>query len=147
VPPGLRVLDLGCGTGRLLKELRPSYGVGVDFSPKMVEIARREHPEFNFYMGDIESADMLGGLAGPFDVIIMSETIGSLDDCEATLASLHRLCSADTRIIIVYYSRLWEPLLNAGAAFKLKQPHLQQNSLATEDIENLLQLADFEVIK
>jgi SAM-dependent methyltransferase len=147
VPPGLRVLDLGCGTGRLLKELRPSHGVGVDFSPKMVEIARQQHPEFDFYMGDVESAEVLGHLVGPFDVIVMSETIGSLDDCEATLASLHRLCSADTRIIIVYYSRLWEPLLHAGTALKLKQPHLQQNSLATEDIENLLQLADFEVIK
>ena len=40
VPAGLRVLELGCGTGRLLAELNPSFGVGVDFSPKMIEIAR-----------------------------------------------------------------------------------------------------------
>jgi len=147
VPAGLRVLELGCGTGRLLAELNPSFGVGVDFSPKMIEIARRQNPQFEFYEGDVEDPDVIARLPGPFDVIVMSETIGSLDDCEATLASLHRLCTPDTRIIIVYYSRIWEPLLSAAAALRMKQPHLQQNALSTEDIGNLLKLADFEVIK
>jgi len=30
VPKGLRVLDLGCGTGHLLASLDPSFGVGID---------------------------------------------------------------------------------------------------------------------
>src|SRR5262245_49232669 len=33
VPPGLRILELGCGSGSLLAALQPSMGVGVDFSP------------------------------------------------------------------------------------------------------------------
>ena len=44
IPEGLRVLDLGCGTGRLLSALKPKRGVGIDFSPRMIEIARRMHP-------------------------------------------------------------------------------------------------------
>jgi SAM-dependent methyltransferase len=32
VPPGQRVLELGCGTGELLAATRPSFGMGVDFS-------------------------------------------------------------------------------------------------------------------
>ena len=147
VPPGLRVLELGCGTGRLLSELRPSRGVGVDFSARMIEVARQRHPDFEFYEGDVEDADFIAGLEGPFDVIVMSDTIGSLDDCEATLASLHHMCTADTRLIIVYYSRMWEPILRLGEAISLKQPSLQQNALSTEEIGNLLKLADFEVIK
>jgi ubiquinone/menaquinone biosynthesis C-methylase UbiE len=36
VPPGLRVLEMGCGTGDLLSALKPSLGVGVDFSEEML---------------------------------------------------------------------------------------------------------------
>lgn len=147
VPPGLRVLELGCGTGRLLSELKPSYGVGIDFSSKMIEIARQQHHELEFYEGDVENPEFMSRVRGPFDVIVMSDTIGSLDDCEATLAGLHHLCTADTRIIIVYYSRLWEPALKLACAVGFKQPNLQQNALSTDDIANLLKLADFEVIK
>ena len=41
VPPGLKILDLGCGTGHLLENLNPSEGVGIDISPKMIDVARR----------------------------------------------------------------------------------------------------------
>jgi ubiquinone/menaquinone biosynthesis C-methylase UbiE len=147
VPPGLRVLELGCGTGRLLSELNPARGVGVDFSGRMIEIACQRHPQCEFYEGDVEDPDFIASLEGPFDVIVMSDTIGSLDDCQATLGNMHRLCTADTRLIVVYYSRMWEPILALGSALRLKQPHLQQNALPTEEIGNLLRLADFEVIK
>ena len=48
VPPGARVLEIGCGSGGLLAALRPSYGVGVDVSPRMVELARSLHPGLRF---------------------------------------------------------------------------------------------------
>src|SRR5215471_12163334 len=54
VPAGLRVLDLGCGTGRLLAGLNPSYGVGIDFSPAMIDVARENHPGLKFVVGDAE---------------------------------------------------------------------------------------------
>lgn len=34
IPPGKRVLELGCGSGHMLAALQPSYGVGVDFSER-----------------------------------------------------------------------------------------------------------------
>ena len=37
IPPGKRVLELGCGSGRLLAALEPSYGVGVDFSARSLQ--------------------------------------------------------------------------------------------------------------
>ena len=39
VPPGVRVLELGCGQGDLLARLRPAYGVGVDLSPALIELS------------------------------------------------------------------------------------------------------------
>src|SRR5258706_6729743 len=44
IPPGTRVLELGCGLGDLLAIVKPSRGVGVDFSPKMIDLARQRHP-------------------------------------------------------------------------------------------------------
>jgi hypothetical protein len=89
----------------------------------------------------------VASLEGPFDVIVLSDTIGSMEDCQATLESLHGLCTPDTRIVIAYYSRLWEPLLRAGEVLGQKMPIMQQNWLSTEDITALMRLADFEVIK
>ncbi|HUW51126.1 MAG TPA: glycosyltransferase [Sulfuricella sp.] len=147
IPEGLRVLDMGCGTGRLLAALKPSKGVGVDFSNGMIEIARTQYPELEFHVGDVEDIACIAPLEGPFDVIIMSDTVGSLDDCEETFANLHRLCTRETRVVIAYYSRMWEPVLNVAEKLGLMMPHLQQNWLSTEDIGNLLRLADFEVVK
>lgn len=36
IPPGLRVLEVGSGSGDLLASLHPSAGIGVDFSADMV---------------------------------------------------------------------------------------------------------------
>lgn len=147
VPPASRILDLGCGTGKLLAFLKPSFGVGVDFSPGMIEVARRNYPELEFHVGDIESAEDLEQIQGTFDIILLSDTIGCLEDCDSTLRHLRRFCTQDTRLIITYYSRLWEPLLAVAEKIGIKMPQERQNSLSTGDIVNLLELAGFEVIK
>ena len=147
VPKGARVLDLGCGTGQLLASLDPEYGVGIDFSSQMVEIAREKFPALTFEVGDVEAPETIANLEGPFDVIIVSDTIGYFDDCEQTLRNLHQLCTPDTRIIVAYFSRYWEPVLRLAeiCGFKMRQPSL--NWLSTDDIGNLLHLADFDIIK
>lgn len=147
VPEGVRVLDLGCGTGDLLAALRPSRGVGVDFSKEMIAVARNKYPNLEFVAGDVEDAETIAGLSGPFDVIVLSDTIGALDDCQITLSHLHRLCHSDTRLVVAYYSRMWEPLLKVAERLGLKMPQMTQNWLSTEDIANLLSLSDFEVVK
>ena len=147
IPEGLRVLDLGCGTGGLLAALKPAHGVGVDLSPAMVDVARRSHPNLEFVVGDVEDPALIAALQGPFDVIVLSDTIGSLEDCQKTFESLHLLCTPDTRIVVAYYSKLWEPLLRAAEVLGGKMPIMQQNWLSTGDIAGLLRLADFEVIK
>ncbi|MEO6724604.1 MAG: methyltransferase domain-containing protein, partial [Blastocatellia bacterium] len=48
VTPGQRVLEIGCGQGDLLAALRPSVGVGVDFSDAMLRRAAERHPELRF---------------------------------------------------------------------------------------------------
>ena len=48
IPPGSRVLEVGCGTGSLLAALEPSFGVGLDISPAMVDQATRTAPGLPF---------------------------------------------------------------------------------------------------
>jgi SAM-dependent methyltransferase len=52
---GATVVDVGCGTGRLepylaAKGLAPS---GIDLSPEMIRVARRDHPGFGFDVADL----------------------------------------------------------------------------------------------
>src|SRR6185295_11091156 len=72
VPEGLRVLEVGCGTGQLLEALKPARGVGIDISAGMVGAARQRFPHLDFVVGDIEDPEVVAALAGPFDVIVLS---------------------------------------------------------------------------
>lgn len=147
IPKGARVLDLGCGTGDLLEQLAPSHGIGVDLSPAMIEQAKRFYPHHTFVVGDAEDDAFIRSLEGPFDYIVLSDTIGMLDDIETALRRLHSLCNSDTRIIIAYYSQLWEPLLKVAEWVGLKMPQPPTNYLNSTDFLNILDLADFEWIK
>src|ERR1700761_7247095 len=111
IPPGKRVLELGCGTGELLAALQPSYGVGIDFCDKLLERARTRHPQLQWILGDVEDPVTLSQLEGPFDYIVIADAIGMFEDIDGTLRRVHQLCSPSTRIVISYYSHLWEPLL------------------------------------
>ncbi|MBI5321045.1 glycosyltransferase [Bradyrhizobium sp.] len=146
IPPGKRVLELGCGSGHMLAALQPSYGVGVDFSPKAVERARLLYPHLDFVLGDVEDPATLQGIEGPFDYIVLADTIGLLEDIDGTLRLIHQLCAPSTRLIIAYYSHLWEPILKAAEAVGLRNRQPQVNYIATADFLNLMDLADFEMI-
>lgn len=152
IPEGKRILDLGCGTGATLAALRPTKGVGVDFSARTIDQANERfgdtHPELDFVVADFEAEDFADALDGQiFDVILLSDSIGFLEDCQSTLAGLRPLCTADTRIVIGSYSYLWEPVLQLAERLKLKMPQVVQNFLRQDDIENILGLAGFEVVK
>lgn len=68
--PGSLVLDVGCGAGIKSKYLvnKGLKVVGIDFSEKMIEIARQEVPSGDFLILDLDEADKLDYL---FDGIFM----------------------------------------------------------------------------
>ncbi len=69
------VADLGCGPGRITAHLH-SLGLaafGIDLSPGMVTVARRDHPGLRFDEGSIESLELadgaLGGIVAWYSII------------------------------------------------------------------------------
>ena len=65
----LRHLDFACGTGRVLAHFAPkaAVSVGVDVSPSMLAVARKEAPGSELIEADLTANDVLGGRA--FDLI------------------------------------------------------------------------------
>jgi SAM-dependent methyltransferase len=146
IPPGKRVLELGCGRGDLLAALKPSYGVGIDFGAETIQKANARHPELYFVLGDAEDPATLAAIEGPFDYVVIADTIGMFEDIDGTLRLIHQLCAPSTRIVISYYSHLWEPVLKLAEALRLRSKQAKINYIATADFLNLTDLADFEVI-
>lgn len=147
IPPGLRVLELGCGRGDTLAMLKPSFGVGVDFSPAMIAEAKQTYPDLEFRVADIEDSDFLPDLTEPFDVVLIVDTLGSVEDCQALFERLHRFCSRETRLIAVYHSHLWYPVLKLAEKVGLRMPQPPQNVLSPADVEALAELGGFDFVK
>ena len=149
VPPGQRVLDIGCGSGQLLASLKPARGVGVDLSARAVAAARAAYSGSPLYFFEGDGADpaLLREVGGPFDVIVMCNVVTHFTDVQATLEGLHAVCHPRTRLLVYSYSRLWQPLLWLGelAGFKHRPP--PESWLPAEEVSAMLSLADFEIVR
>lgn len=143
IPPGSRVLELGCSTGDLLNSVKPSYGVGVDFSQNALDIASKKYPTLKFVLADAIEFNT----EDQFDYIIISDLLSSLWDIQAFFHNLHKYTTPRTKIIISSYDYVWEPILLLGESLGLKAKQPLQNWLTIKDIENLLALEGFEVVK
>ncbi|MFJ9624952.1 class I SAM-dependent methyltransferase [Streptomyces sp. NPDC101181] len=74
--PGARVLDAGCGTGRVAVRLA-ALGfrcTGVDVDASMLAVARREAPGQDWFLGDLARTDTLG-LEPDFDLVLAAGNV------------------------------------------------------------------------
>ncbi|MDP1883885.1 MAG: class I SAM-dependent methyltransferase [Candidatus Moranbacteria bacterium] len=77
-----RILDLGCGTGRLAGYMQAKgfEVVGVDLSEKMLEIAKRKHPEMGFILVDMRELELE---EKSFDAVCLAYSIFHFEKPEA----------------------------------------------------------------
>src|SRR5258706_1395485 len=143
VPPGLRVLELGCGLGDLLAAVKPARGLGVDFSPSMSSGARQRHPGLEFQVADAAEFSA----TEQFDYILLADLVHDLHDVQAVLERMQAAAPTRTRLVLNFFNNLWRPVLRGGEKAGLKSPTLLQNWLSADDTRNLLHLAGWEVIK
>jgi len=143
IPAGNKVIEMGCGTGELLFNVHPSYGLGIDYSEKMIDIASKNFPGLTFKINDAENLT----IDEKFDYVIVSDLLTSLWDVQKAFAGLKKVCNKNTRVVISTYNAMWEPILKFAGFLGLKSKQPVQNWLTISDVKNLLQIEGFEIIK
>jgi len=143
IVPGQRVLEIGCAAGDLIGRLEPDIGIGIDFSEKMIKCAAEKYPKLTFIQCDAHEIS----LNEKFDVIILSDLVNDLWDVQSVFDQIRKLSSPDTRVILNFYSKLWELPLLCTQSFGMTKKLLPQNWLTVEDISGLLKLTGFEAIR
>jgi len=144
VPRGARVLEIGCGTGDLLAALEPSEGVGIDLSGAMVREAAQRHPHLEFHQAAAERLELPDRT---FDYVILSDLVGYLFDIRTALERLQPVSHPGTRVVISWYSRVWQPVVHLLESLGLKYPLPLLNWTTVGDVENLLRLAGLETVR
>jgi len=116
---GGSALDVACGSGKLTAVLAGIAGeggrvVGLDFSPQMLEIARRDHPGIEFLEGD---ALRLPFEDAGFDASTIAFGLRNLSDPVRGLREMKRVVKPGGRSVVLEFVR--PPKNLVGAAYRL----------------------------
>jgi ubiquinone/menaquinone biosynthesis C-methylase UbiE len=143
IPADASVLEIGCGSGELLAQVRAARKTGLDLSATQIAAARLRVPDAEFFVQAGELVD-LGDRR--FDVIIISDTLNLAADVQHLLERLHLVSHPGTRLLINFQNSLWRPLLSLARLLGLKAEQPQNSWLASSDVLNLLQLAGWSAV-
>jgi hypothetical protein len=123
--------------------------VGVDISSKAIAAARAAHvgQDLHFFEGDADDPVVLARLGGPFDCVVMVNVATHLTDVQGALEALHPVLHSRSRLLIYSYSRVWQPVLRLAEWLGLKYEAPPESWLPSEEVAQMLALADFEVIR
>ncbi|OBJ72980.1 class I SAM-dependent methyltransferase [Mycobacterium sp. 1274756.6] len=149
-PRGARILDAGCGPGRVggrLAELGHRV-VGVDVDPALIEAAEADHPGPQWLVGDLAELDLPArGIPDPFDLIVSAGNVVTFLAPSTRGRVLERLrahLAADGRAVIGFgagrdypFAQFFEHAAAAGFATDLL--------LSTWDLRPFHEDADFLV--
>jgi SAM-dependent methyltransferase len=118
VPPGRRVLEVGCGTGDILASLDPEVGFGIDLSPEMVARAAAKHPQLRFAVHDL----MGEPLGEQFDFVVAVDVAEHVSDLGRAMASMAAALGPDGRLVLTTVNPAWGLSLELAERLHLKMP-------------------------
>ncbi len=143
IPSPAEVIEIGCGSGLLLSLLKCREKVGVDASPRQIAAAKARVSDAHFLVADGVELEPWK----KFDVILLSDTLNHCADAQGLLESARRFAGPDTRLVVTCFNTLWRPLLGALTLLGLRSKQPALNWLSGKDVQNLAELAGWEVIK
>lgn len=139
------MLEIGCGNGDLLAKVAGSRKTGIDFSEAYIAWAKEKHQGsgIEFLVMDANAMQ----LQGTYDLVVISNLIGMVDDIERVFTEVKKVCHPNTKVIVQYYNSLWEPVIRFAELTGLKKKTPVQNWLNSRDINNLLYISGFDVYR
>jgi predicted TPR repeat methyltransferase len=101
----IKVLDLGCGTGELIFELKNKFNnfeiTGIDFSEKMLEISKKRNPSAKHLKMD---ASELNVLDTKYDIIVCTHSLPYYKEPKNVFKHLNNLLSDEGKLLIGFAS-------------------------------------------
>lgn len=98
------ILDFGCGTGLLCRSISENFPNtkidGIDISRQMIERAKSNCPNCNFYIGDISLITL-----SSYDVIISKDVFNHIADIRKTILRVNGLLNTKGTVIIANRER------------------------------------------
>ncbi len=129
VQPGVRVLDVACGTGVLIPDyLRRNVAsvTGVDISREMIRIAREKFPQVRFLCMDVEQLPV----EDTFDCIVVYNAFPHFPDPEGLIRTLCRHLAPGGRLTIAHgQSRAAIDHHHQGAASHVSRGLIHEDAL------------------
>ena len=161
IEPNSKVLDLCCGSGdlgRIIKKIQPSCDViGVDFSPKMLEIARLKNPNITYW--EIDATD-LPFEKNSFDYIVMGFGLRNIPEKNKALEQVHRILKTNGKFLHLdfgdknIFSKIYDNIILFLARIFLKNMKeykylvlSKNNFLTPEELIELFKFNRLECIK
>lgn len=129
--------------GKILNDLKPKKGVGVEADEKYYKIAKKNYPHLNFINQSYEDYHP----KEKFDYIFLYGALGKTSNIPKVLKNLQKACNPSTRLVIYQHNYLWQLALILAEKFSLKRKEGIENWLSTTDLRIYLEAAGFEVTR
>ncbi|MGP4015830.1 class I SAM-dependent methyltransferase [Saccharopolyspora sp. 5N708] len=145
---GERILDAGCGTGRNLAAMLDAGAApqGIDFSPGMLAVARRRHPDVPLFEADLQGEIPFAD--GEFDAVYCALLGEHLDHPDRAVAEFYRVLRPGGRLVFSVFhptmaaTGMSAQFENDGTAYKLVA-----HPYTVEDYEGWLAQAGFTEVE
>ena len=143
----LKILDIGCGTGQLIKEISDHYNkvnyLGIDVAENMIEVAKKNNKGKNvkFKNSSIESFEN----NDKYDIIICTHAFPYFPNKQEMIKKMAGLCNKKGQVIIVNSSTnsLKDLIIN----FFLKATTSKAKYLSIDEMKKLFKSAKLKVKK
>lgn len=139
-----RYLRLHIRPSDRLIEIEPSTNLLVRHFEENAGVTSRHDASFDLPSG---VAAVPFEEVGRADYVLLTGIIHYERDIQSLLATIRSQMNPSGRLVLVYYSALWRPVMRVAARLGFRTTKSEPNWVAHEDVDNLLLLTDFEVVR